>query len=155
MSTLLIFLILFFGTFLIMLEIFLLPGFVIGLMGFALCVWASIEAYSSLGPTTGSIVIGVTVVLNIVLAYIGLKNLHKSPAAMKASIDGRVNEFSDFGLKPGDRGFSITALRPEGKANFGENYISVWAFTGFIDTEKEIEIVRIADNKIFVTQLNH
>lgn len=154
MSTLLIFVILFFGTLLILLEIFFLPGFVVGLLGFILCAWASFEAFQQLGILAGSIIVLVTISLNIILAYIGLKNLHKSPISMKEKIDSKVNEFKDYGLKPGDRGKAITALRPEGKAVFGENFITVWAFTGFIEQETEIEVVRVADNKIFVTQLN-
>ncbi len=154
MSTLLIFVILFFGTLLILLEIFFLPGFVVGMLGFILCAWASFEAFQTLGALAGSLIVLCTVSLNLVIAYFGLKNLHKSPISMKEKIDGKVNEFDDHGLKPGDKGRTITALRPEGKANFGEHYITVWAFTGFIEPESDIEVVRVADNKIFVTQLN-
>jgi membrane-bound ClpP family serine protease len=154
MSTLLIFMLLFLGTLLILLEIFFIPGFVVGLLGFILCIWGTIEAYSTLGVMTGSAVLTVTIALNIFLAYFGLKNLHRSPISMKGTISSRVNEFSSHGLKEGDTGTTISTLRPEGRAQFGDNRIVVWAFSGFIEPNQPIKIVRIADNKIFVTQEN-
>jgi len=154
MSTLLIATLLFVGTLLILLEIFFIPGFVVGLVGFVLCVWGSIEAFNTLGAATASAVVAVTVGLNIFLAYFGLKNLHRSPISMKSTISGHVNEFSDYGLKVGDEGKTISTLRPEGKAQFGDNHIVVWAFTGFIEPNQPVKVVRIADNKIFVTQDN-
>ena len=154
MSIFLVFAILFVGTLLILLEIFFIPGFIVGVLGFGLCVWGAIEAFQSLGAFTATLVVGVTFLLNAIIAYFGLKNLHKSPMSMKETITGRVNEFEDFGLVVGDKGKTITDLRPEGKAIFNDQHITVWAFSGFIQSGTEVEVNRISDNKIFVTQLN-
>ena len=144
------------GTILILFEIFLLPGLVVGLIGAGLCIWGIYEAFTTLGTNSGWIILIITIIVNGVLAFIAYKNLHKSRFAMKEQNLGRVNEFDDFGLVEGDEGMAITDLRPEGKALFNHQLISVWTFDGgFISSNQSIKIVRISDNKIFVNHLNN
>lgn len=144
------------GTILILFEIFLLPGLVVGLIGSGLCIWGIYEAFTTLGTNSGWIILIITIIVNGVLAFIAYKNLHKSRFAMKEQNLGRVNEFDDFGLVEGDEGMAITDLRPEGKALFNHHLISVWTFDGgFISSNQSIKIVRISDNKIFVNHLNN
>lgn len=144
------------GTILILFEIFLLPGLVVGLIGAGLCIWGIYEAFITLGTNSGWIILIITIIVNGVLAFIAYKNLHKSRFAMKEQNLGRVNEFDDFGLVEGDEGMAITDLRPEGKALFNHQLISVWTFDGgFISSNQSIKIVRISDNKIFVNHLNN
>ncbi len=144
------------GTILILFEIFLLPGLVVGLIGAGLCIWGIYEAFITLGTNSGWIILIITIIVNGVLAFIAYKNLHKSRFAMKEQNLGRVNEFDDFGLVEGDEGMAITDLRPEGKALFNHQLISVWTFYGgFISSNQSIKIVRISDNKIFVNHLNN
>ena len=143
------------GTILIMFEIFLLPGLVVGLIGAGLCGWGIYEAFTTLGTNWGWLILIITIIFNGVLAAIAYKNLYKSRFAMKEKILGRVNEFDDFGLVEGDEGLAITDLRPEGKAMFNNKLIVVWTFDGsFISSNQAIKIMRISDNKIFVNLLN-
>lgn len=143
------------GTIMILFEIFLLPGLVVGLMGAALCTWGIYEAFHTLGTNMGWLILIVTILVNGVLAVIAYKNLYKSRFAVKEKILSRVNEFDDFGLVEGDEGLTITDLRPEGKALFDNKLIIVWTFGGgFISSQETIKIVKISENKIFVTHLN-
>jgi len=155
MSVFIILLLLFSGTILILLELFILPGFVVGIIGALLCIWGAYEAFHTLGPDWGWVIIGATIIVNAVLAWIALKNIHRSPFAIRTKIDGRVNEFKDYGLKIGDRGRTMTDLRPEGRAVFGEELVSVWSLSGFISGNQEVIVVKMAENKIFVSPVNH
>ena len=150
MSPLLIFILLFVGIFLLLLEIFLLPGFIVGVLGVIVSIYATVEAYKEFGTTIGTIILTSTVVLNTLVAYFGLKNLNKSPMALRKTNDGRVNEFTGGAFLPGQTGVCITALRPEGKVRFDEEIVTVWSFNGFIDAGETVEIYKIAENKIFV-----
>lgn len=150
MTPLLIFILLFVGIFLFLLEIFLLPGFIVGALGVIISIYASVEAYREFGSTIGTIIVTSTVVLNTLIAYFGLKNLNKSPMALRKTNDGRVNEFTDNGYVAGQTGVCITALRPEGKVRFEDEIVTVWSFNGFIDAGETVEIYKIAENKIFV-----
>ena len=57
--------------------------------------------------------------------------------------------------KIGDKGITLTNLRPEGKALFGEDgRTTVYSIGEFIDKNAHIEIIKIEHNKIFVTTIN-
>ncbi|HUH72837.1 MAG TPA: hypothetical protein VLZ75_00380 [Chitinophagales bacterium] len=143
------------GTLMVMFEIFLLPGMVVGLMGAGLCIWGIYEGFNTLGTNWGWFVLIITILLNGILAVIAYKNIYKSRFAVKEKILGRMNEFEDFGLVEGNEGLAITDLRPEGKALFDNKLITVWCFGGgFISSQEPLKIVKISDNKIFVNHLN-
>lgn len=143
------------GTIMILFEIFLLPGLIVGLMGTMLCMWGIYEAFVTLGDNWGWIILIITILTNGILIWIAYKNIYRSRLAMKEKVLGRVNEFDDFGLQEMDEGKTISDLRPEGKALFDHKMVIVWSYEGgFISADKPIKIVKIADNKIFVNELN-
>lgn len=139
------------GTVMILLELFLLPGLVVGIMGAGLCFWGTYEAFHTLGPNWGWFILIATILTNGFLAWYAFQNIHRTRFAVKKKIDGRVNEFNDYGLKEGDEGVTLTDLRPEGRALFGDKIISVWSFENrFLSANQPIKVTKIADNKIFV-----
>lgn len=140
------------GSLLILLELFLLPGMVVGLIGTGLCFWGVYESFHTFGATGGWWTLIGTIIINGIVAYWAFQNLHRSRFAMKEKIDGRVNEFDDHGLQIGEVGTSISDIRPEGKAMFGDMIISVWSLEGrFISANQQLRIEKMYDNKIFVT----
>ncbi|MCB9033650.1 MAG: hypothetical protein H6553_07420 [Chitinophagales bacterium] len=144
--------ILLFGTLLFIAEVFLMPSFILGKIGFVVTIVGLAFAFYELGILYGSICVIAAIVINGVLLYIGADRISESKMAVQTVVDGKVNEFVDFGLKVGDIGITLTDLRPEGKAIFGDNRVSVWSFNEFISADKNINIVQIKDNKIFVKE---
>lgn len=143
------------GTFLVFLEVFLLPGGVVGIIGAGLSIWGIYESFHTLGPTWGWLVLIGAILVNSIVAWWAFNNMHKSRFAVKEKIDGRVNEFDNHGLKVGDIGRTISDIRPEGKAQFRDHLISIWSYDGrFIPANQEVKIEMISDNKIFVNTLN-
>ena len=64
-----------------------------------------------------------------------------------------MEDFTNFKL--GDKGVTLTNLRPEGKAIFGDDErITVYSIGEFIDKDAHVTIVKIEHNKIFVTTVN-
>lgn len=155
MNLFIIILLILLGTFLVFLEVFLLPGGVVGIIGVGLSIWGIYESFQTLGPNWGWIVLIGSILANSIIAWWAFNNMHKSRFAVKEKIDGRVNEFNDYGLKVGEVGIAISDIRPEGRAQFGDHIISIWSFEGrFISANQEVKIEKISDNKIFVSTLN-
>lgn len=63
---------------------------------------------------------------------------------------GKFNDEFTLDLNIGDKGQTISSLKPIGKALFQENEIEVSSNGGFVNENIEIEIIRIESNKIFV-----
>lgn len=153
MTPLLVFAILFFGVLLFIAEVFLFPSGILGKVGLVVTVTGLVFAYKLFGFNAGTLCLFGAFIINGALLYFGADRISKSKMAMRQTSDGKVNIFSDFGLKIGDKGVTITDLRPEGKAIFNNDKITIWSFNGFVDANANIEIIQIKDNKIFVQKV--
>ena len=167
------------GMGLLALEIFVIPGFgVFGVSGilltFASLVLASHtfsgmtvtesfeESMGSLGSLAGAMVtvIAVAVVLNRFLPSIPFLNrlILTPPGYVIAESEGLMlnpsllssttTTFSP--VEVGTIGMTASALRPSGKAIFGDKYLDVVSDGAYIDHGSSIEVLRVAGNRIIV-----
>jgi membrane-bound ClpP family serine protease len=140
------------GLLLIFLEIFLIPGTTLfGVVGGIALLIGVVMVYSYYGSKWGNITLlasSLSVVISVVL---GFKVIQSNKLAMKAEIDGRVNELENAEeLQIGARGISVTELRPIGKAVFAHKKLEVSSTGDYIHRETEVEIIQISGNKIIV-----
>jgi membrane-bound ClpP family serine protease len=156
MSLVLIMTIIAVGIIFIFVEFFFIPGFsVFSILGAIVAGIGVYMGYQEYGQATGNWLLTASIVATGVVFYWGYKRMQSKKWALKTEIDGKVNveDFSNFKL--GDRGLTITNLRPEGKALFGEDdRITVYSIGDFIDKDAKIEIIKIEHNKIFVQSIN-
>lgn len=141
------------GLILISIEVFLVTGTTfVGIFGLLVVGVGTYYGYKEEGAAVGSgILIGSAIIVGL-LTTVGLKRIENSKFNVKTTLDGRVNEFDDFGIKIGAEGITLTALRPEGKALINDKRITVHSKGSYIDNDVAIEVVKIKDNKIFVDQ---
>ncbi|MCO5247862.1 MAG: NfeD family protein [Chitinophagales bacterium] len=154
MSVIAILLLMLSGTVLVFLELFFLPGIITGLIGIGLYSWGVYEAFTSLGTNWGWIFLIVSIIVNFIVFFYAFKNLYRSRLANKENIDGRVNKLIKFDLQVGDKGQSLTDLRPEGRGVFKDEIVTVWSRGNrYISANEPLIITQIEHNKIFVTNL--
>ena len=143
------------GLALIFLEIFLIPGTtVFGVAGGVALITGIILVYTYFGSTYGHIALGASSVSVLLAIVAGFKLIQSNTLAMKAQIDSKVNNEDLPGILKGEQGTTITDLRPNGKAQFGNQKVDVYSTGDFIDRNTTIEVVRIQDQKIFVKPIN-
>jgi len=145
-----------FGTFLIMAEIIFVPGTtIVGIFGFIFSVYCIYLGYDYYGPTTGTLILIGSAVLNILTLVIAFKSKSWERFSLKNSMKGKFNEDFKFDIKEGDKGTTISSLKPIGKAIFGSNEIEVQSDGNFITENIEIEVKRIDSSKIIVQPINN
>ncbi len=167
------------GMVLLGIEFFVIPGFgVFGVSGILMTMVSLVmasntfsgmsatesfeQSMSSLGSLVAALVtvIGVAVVLNRFLPSIPFINrLILTPPGYAA------NDGEGLRLKPsllsrtsvntspinvGMIGKTASSLRPTGKAMFGDNYVDVVSDGAYIDHGTQIEVIRLAGNRIIV-----
>jgi membrane-bound ClpP family serine protease len=142
------------GIFLVMLEIFLLPGMVAGILGGIAVIFGIYESYAVYGSTAGHITASATILVTILLLVLLFRAKTWKIATLKESIDGKVNTVGENNLKPGDSGKTITRLYPIGKAEINNDLFEVQSLTGIIEAETEIVVTKIEGYKIFVKPKN-
>jgi membrane-bound serine protease (ClpP class) len=166
------------GMGLLALEIFVIPGFgVFGVSGILLTMASLIlashtfsgmtvtesfeESMSSLGSLAGAMVtvIAVAAVLNRFLPTIPFLNrlILTPPGYAPAEAGGPILSPSLLAthshpapVDVGATGVTASALRPSGKAMFGDKYLDVVSDGAYIDHGIAVEVIRVAGNRIIV-----
>lgn len=145
-----------FGTFLLVAEVIFVPGTtIVGILGFIFSAYCIYLGYDYFGPTTGTLILIGGAVLNFVALVLAFKGKSWERFSLKSSMTGKVNDDFQHDLKVGDKGISISSIKPIGKAMFGNDEIEVRSNGGYLNENIEIEVVRIESSKIIVQPVNN
>jgi membrane-bound serine protease (ClpP class) len=168
------------GILLLLVEIFVLPGFgIAGILGI-ICVMAGLFGMLIKNPpnklpwpdspaswdvfVNGLIGLSLGFLGFIVLAWILTKYLPKLqflsglilvPAVAKQGTEMEISmtappELETAGVKVGELGEVVSILRPTGKARFGNAIVDVIAEAEFLDKGTKVEIIEIHGNRVVV-----
>ena len=168
------------GVLLLMVEIFVLPGF--GIAGFTgiMCILAGLFGMLIKNPpdeipwpkspldwqlfTNGVWGLSFGFVGFVLLAWLSAKYLPKLqflsglilvPTAAKQGGESKVSmtsppESKTISVNVGDLGVVVSTLRPAGKAKFGETVVDCVAEAEFLDKGTEVAIIEIHGNRVVV-----
>lgn len=144
-----------FGIFLVAIEIWFVPGGIVGIIG-ALCIGFSVYmTFKNYGDTRGLIVLtGSILVLAAAIIY-GFKTNLWDKIALNTTISGRAFEDSDTLVKVGDEGIALSALRPVGRGEFNDQVYEIRSFGEYINVGTKVKVVLIKENKIFVEPIKN
>jgi len=168
------------GVLLLMIEIFVLPGFgIAGFLGIA-CILAGLFGMLIKNPpdrlpwpqtqldwqlfTNGVLGISFGFIGFVVLAWLVTKHLHKleflsglmlAPSAAKRGSEFEVSmtappESKTITVNIGDIGEVVSTLRPTGKAKFADAMVDVVAEAEFLDKGTKVKIIEIHGNRVVV-----
>ena len=141
------------GFVLILAEILIIPGVgVAGVLGLLSLSGSCYYAFYEFGSLTGGIVTGVMALILLLLTVYVLRAKTWKRFALETNIDSKAVS-AERVLEVGDRGKTVTRLAPMGAVRVGDNVVEVKALEGMIDTDVEVEVVLIEDNKIYVSPL--
>lgn len=151
-----------FGLILILIEIFLIPGFgAAGIPGIILMVAGVGFAWYTHGLKTGLVYAGITVAITVPISIIGLWLVpHTRVGKMmilgtsENRLEGYSSSSSELENLVGKSGTALTTLRPTGAAMIDDKRVDVITKGDFIERGTEIEVVRVEGNKIIVNQLS-
>lgn len=138
------------GLLALILEIFLIPGGVVGVLGLVTIVVGIVFAYISKGAQAGSITLLVTAIVTIALTILMLRSRTWKKCALDAQIDTKMNEIDSQKVHAGSVGHTISRLAPTGKAVFDGEAVEVVSEFGLIDEDCEVVVEKIEGNRVFV-----
>jgi membrane-bound serine protease (ClpP class) len=155
------------GLILLILEIFVIPGFgITGITGIALIIGSIFFSLFKIGPVfdhhafqiailqmAGALVVSVTVI-SLLVRY-----LPKSDRFLKLALHDNVSASdgftasTDFTSIVGKSGETVTPLRPAGKVLVDGKVYDVVTGGGFVEAKRTIKILSADGNKIVVTEV--
>ncbi len=144
-----------FGIFLLVVEVFLLPGTTVaGIVGTIVIIAGILLSYGNLGAAAGNLSLIISLIITVVLFIIGYKTLNSKGVALDDELTGKVNTLEDdFDLALDDQGMAYGDIKPTGKAIFKHKIYNVRTNGEFIPDNATIEIIDIYRNQITVKQI--
>ncbi len=138
------------GLFLLMLEILFVPGMVLGFISVILMIVGIVFAYTGYGNTIGTMVLSGSAAITLIAVYLAFKSNVWKKIGVQSTMDGQANVLEAGSVNVGDSGKTISRLNPIGKASINNLQLEVQTQDGFIDEAKNITVIKILHNKVFV-----
>lgn len=138
------------GLILLLLEILVIPGIIVGIIGVLLSIGGIISVYVNQGNTAGNMVLLGTLVSTAIMIYFTFRSNTWKKVSINTSIDGKVNTFNTEQIKAGETGVAISRLAPSGKALVNGIQLEVHSMEGYINEGTSIIIAKVDENKIIV-----
>lgn len=143
-----------FGVLLILIEIFITPGFIVGILGTIFLAVGIIYTYREFDSFYGNIALAGTAIFLATTIILAFRNGAWNRFSITDVIEGKANNIHELVINVGDRGTSISALRPMGTALINNQKVEVHADGEFILAQQDIEVVKKSQNKIFIKKIN-
>lgn len=142
------------GLLLLLIEIFIVPGFIVGIVGFVMVGVGVYFTYVDHGTFYGNILLVlITIVMTTIVVY-AFRNGAWDMFSNKEIITGKANDIKSLEIEVGDTGKTISAIRPSGIAHVKSQRIEVHSEGSFIPSGTEIVVEKIVNNKIYIKILN-
>lgn len=138
------------GFLLVILEIFVLPGFIAGILGGVAVIVGISQAFVHYGNKAGAYTLGSSFVLFVGIMFFFFREKTWTKLALHDVIDGQVNTHERSKVQVGDTGKSVSRISPSGNALINDNIVEVHTTTTPIDPETEIKVIQIDGYKILV-----
>lgn len=140
-----------FGLILIVVEIVFVPGTtLVGVFGFLFLIVGVGLSFHYFGNNLGWLTVGGSSVASGLILYFSFRANVWKRFALKSTLQSKVNEGELDGLRPGQEGIALSALRPVGKAEVDSRTFEVKTLGGYVSTGTKIRIVQILSNQIIV-----
>ena len=145
----------FVGIVLVVVEIIFIPGTtIVGFIGFGITIAGIVLSFNYFGRPVGWITLASTGVVTCVVMVWAMRSKAWERFSLKSTIQSKVNEGALEGLKEGEEGVAVSALRPSGKAEIAGKLYEVNTLGGFVDSGAKVRIVQISSNHIVVEPIN-
>lgn len=142
------------GIALLLAEFLLIPGITIaGVGGFLAIAAGIILTYTSYGTTTGTLVLGLTLLVSFISIYYSLRSKSWNKLSLHQTISSKAQLDWEGIISPGDRGISVTRLAPGGEVKIGVHTLEALSQSGFVDVNKPVEVVKTDRFRVIVKPL--
>ena len=151
MSLFLIIALIVFGLLLVILEILIIPGIVVGFLGAVFVILGLAGIWSEYGSTAGWIATLLTVAVSTLSIWSALRTGFWKRFSLQDKLEGKANVIEPDDVHIGDRGHAVSSLRPMGTVRVNGKRFEGSSESGqIIPPNFPVEVVRIDGGKLIV-----
>lgn len=141
------------GLALLLVEIFIVPGFIVGIIGFLMVFFGIYYTYVDHGRFYGNgLLVLITIVMTLIIVY-AFRNGAWDMFSNKEVISAKANDIDKVDIEVGDTGQAMSAIRPSGSAKIKDKRVEVHSEGDFIESGQPVEVVKIHQHKIYIKHL--
>ena len=137
------------GLLFLILEILVIPGVIVGIIGALMVVFGIVLGYRS-GITEGNLTLAGTLLTTVILLIMVFRSKTWNRLMLNNQNKSRVNELEENAVHVGDILLTVSKLRPMGKARLNNEHYEVTSISNYINENIEVIVVKIDGNKIYV-----
>jgi membrane-bound ClpP family serine protease len=141
------------GFIFLLVEIFVTPGIVLGVIGLLFMAAGIYRVYSEYGISAGNYSLAGITLLSVILILVALRSGVWSKLAQNDIITGKANVIDEDAINIGDIGEALSALRPSGNALINGIKVEVTTEGETIASKEAIEIVKMRNRKVSVKKV--
>lgn len=138
------------GLLLILVEVLITPGIIVGSIGVLFLGFGVFKTYQDFGNIAGNWMLFGTFTATVLAIVMALRSNAWQRMSLKTILDGRTNEIELDKIAVGDEGKTLSALRPSGNALINGIKLEVSSIGESIDSHAEIVVKEIIENRIIV-----
>jgi membrane-bound ClpP family serine protease len=142
-----------FGFILIVIEIFITPGFIVGVLGVIIVAIGIGYTYKEYGVQNGNLTLAVSSFLMVTGILFAFKQGVWSRLAIKDEIKGKAANLNNDLVNVGDTGVAISSLRPSGMALINGERVEVHSESEMLLAHDQIEVIKKVNNRIIVKKV--
>lgn len=139
-----------FGITLVILEIVMVPGLIVGIIGGTIILLGIFWSWQVYGERGGIIIAIVTLLLLGITLFLALKTKFWQRFSLTNTSSGRVNELESGAVLPGDEGYAVSSLRPMGTIKINGRKFEAGTDGELIPPNYPIIVIRVEPGKIIV-----
>jgi len=142
------------GLLLLLVEVYFTPGAsIFGIIGIVCIVAANVLAFRELPLAVGWAVFFVSLIITVLFLVLLFRMLSSKNFVVNSELTDKVNVIDEQKFVVGQKGTTMTVLRPNGRAIFHDEIYEVYSQGSYIDENIPVEITRITSDKLFVKPL--
>jgi membrane-bound ClpP family serine protease len=138
------------GLLLILVEVLITPGIIVGSIGVLIMGFGVFKAYQDFGSIAGNWTLFGTFMATVIAIVLALRSNAWQRMSLKTTLDGKSNEVELDKIAVGDEGKTLSALRPSGNALINGIKVEVNSIGESIDSHMDIVVKEINENRIIV-----
>lgn len=138
------------GVIMMVIEIFLLPGFSIaGIMGIFFLLAGIVKAF--MFSMEAGFLVSLIALLSMALAiYLFMRSKTLNRLSLQESIDSKVDPLKNIDVKVGDHAVTLSRLAPIGKIKVNDKVVEAKSVKDFIDDGVEVVVVAVDSTNVEV-----
>lgn len=142
------------GQALLFIELAIIPGLgVAGVLGLGAIAGSCYLSFANISTTAGIMIILINIILATIVVMLTLRKKTWKRFSLDTNIDAKIDTpIKEKGVSVGDTGTAITRLAPSGTAIINGNTLEVTTRGILIDPQKNIEVIEISNNKVYVKE---